>query len=368
MLILIGLSICTCPVRAQDRAIKFEEAGFGAALSQAKSSGKLLFVDAFTSWCGPCKLMAKNVFTQNGVADFFNANFVNFAVDTEKGEGVEVRERYKIEVYPTFLLIDGNGDEVFRVVGEHSGESFIELFRNGMNPENSVSAMKKKFEAGERDQAFVARYVQLLARANQREEMDKVLEGYFRAMPVKDICEPGNWALYSRYVTGLRMPLYRLMVENAGEFRRYLGDSLVNTNLGGAYNTELFGYIINPKDITPEVCTSIEADLEKMNLPASEMENIGVYFKVAKLKAGKQYAAVLDMCDAGIPSFTESQWCTLAMGFGFFKEAAESEKARAFEYVKKEFFKEKERGEEANQNVLYFLSTVGEQIKGMKEE
>lgn len=353
---------------AQDRAIKFEDGDFQAALEAAKPSGKLIFMDAYTSWCGPCKEMAKDVFTQNKVADFFNTNFVNFKVDTEKGEGVTIKERYGIEVYPTFLLINTEGEEVFRLVGKHNGENFVESFRNGMNPDNHINVMDKKFEDGERSAGFISRYLQTLSRANQNEKTDVVLNAYFADMPVKNICMPENWALFSKYVNDLRNPLLRLMVDQNKEFHKYLDDSIVNNILSSAYNTQLFSYIINPGDITSEKCVEIEADINKMGLVGKELQNLQIYLTIARYKMERKYAAILDLCDAGIPFFTESQWCTLAMSFGFFKDAGDAEKDRAFEFVKKEFMKEEAKEGGGAQNVLYFLSMAGEQIKGIKRE
>ena len=72
---------------AQDRSVAFEELTFQEALAKAKQNNKLLFVDCYTSWCGPCKMLAREVFTNNEVADYFNAHFISLKVDCEKGEG-----------------------------------------------------------------------------------------------------------------------------------------------------------------------------------------------------------------------------------------------------------------------------------------
>lgn len=363
-IILIGLFGAISQGMAQDRAIKFEEGNFQTALDLAKSTKKMIFLDAYTSWCGPCKQMEKEVFTQNEVADFFNTNFVNFGIDAEKGEGVNIKERYSIEVYPTFLLIDGQGNEIFRLVGGHNASQFIELMREGMDPENSMTALEQKFKAGERSYKFMDRYLRTLVRANKRELMEPVLENYFSEMPVKELCTPSNWTLYDTYVTDFNSPLYRRIIEQAAEFKTCLGDSLIEEKLSQAYNIELFSYIINPKNITSEQCQTVESDLRKIHFSQDNEMKIRIYLDIARYKMEKKYAEVLAMCDAGIPSFTESQWCSLAMGLGFFKDAPLSERKRAFEIVKREFLKEKERGEKGNPNVLHFLNTVATAIVG----
>ena len=74
-------------VDAQNRSIVFREGNWEKILKQAKKEKKLIFVDCYTSWCGPCKMLAKNVFTQDKVADFYNTEFVCVKMDMEKGEG-----------------------------------------------------------------------------------------------------------------------------------------------------------------------------------------------------------------------------------------------------------------------------------------
>ena len=65
-----------------------------------------MFIDFYTSWCGPCKMMMKNVFPLKEVGDYLNARFVCVKIDAEKGEGPELAKRYKVKAYPTFVAID----------------------------------------------------------------------------------------------------------------------------------------------------------------------------------------------------------------------------------------------------------------------
>lgn len=88
---------------AQNRGIDFQSMEWKKALKIAKSQKRLIFVDCYTSWCGPCKLLAKNVFTQDSVADYFNRNFVCLKMDMEK-EGKELATEYAVNTYPHCCL------------------------------------------------------------------------------------------------------------------------------------------------------------------------------------------------------------------------------------------------------------------------
>ena len=80
--------------------INFREGGFAEALEAAKSENKLVFMDCYTSWCGPCKLMASKEFVQEKAGEYFNPRFVSVKIDMEKGEGVELRKRYMSMLIP----------------------------------------------------------------------------------------------------------------------------------------------------------------------------------------------------------------------------------------------------------------------------
>jgi thiol:disulfide interchange protein len=100
------------------KGIQFSKVTLEKAKKEASKSGKLIFIDAYTDWCGPCKRMAATTFQDPEVGEFFNKNFVNMKVEMEKDvDGVEIAKRYRVSAYPTLLIIDGNGSLVKSVIG-----------------------------------------------------------------------------------------------------------------------------------------------------------------------------------------------------------------------------------------------------------
>ena len=81
------------------KGIRFTEGTWADILNEAKAQQKLIFVDIYTTWCGPCKTMANRVFTDAGVGEKFNASFVNFKIDAEKGEGIVLANKYILSFY-----------------------------------------------------------------------------------------------------------------------------------------------------------------------------------------------------------------------------------------------------------------------------
>lgn len=102
----------------EEGGIKFKNITLEKAKKDALNSGKLIFIDAYASWCGPCKKMAATSFKDAEVAEIYNDKFINLKIDCEKdADGPEVSRLYKIKAYPTLLIIDGNGKLVKQIVG-----------------------------------------------------------------------------------------------------------------------------------------------------------------------------------------------------------------------------------------------------------
>ncbi len=86
-------------------------------LEIAKASNKLVFVDFYTTWCLPCKLMDEDVFSDEEFAIYMNDNFINFKVNAEKGNGANLALLYQIAAYPTLLFLDEEGNILVQKIG-----------------------------------------------------------------------------------------------------------------------------------------------------------------------------------------------------------------------------------------------------------
>lgn len=105
--------------------VDFFEGSWKELLAHAKETNKPFFVDIYTEWCSPCKLMSKFTFTDSQVADFANANFVAYQIDAEKGEGENIADEYKVKAFPTVLFFDSNGKLLGKAVGYYDHERFL---------------------------------------------------------------------------------------------------------------------------------------------------------------------------------------------------------------------------------------------------
>lgn len=115
------------PVQSES-GIRFKNVSLERAKELAAETDKLIFIDAYTSWCGPCKRMAATSFKDDEVGEIFNDKFVNLKIDIEKdADGPEVAKLYKVRAYPTLLIIDSKGKLVKSSVGFMTSDQLISL-------------------------------------------------------------------------------------------------------------------------------------------------------------------------------------------------------------------------------------------------
>lgn len=107
--------------------IQFHKGTWEEALQIAKKEKKIIFLDIYATWCGPCKQLKKNTFSSKEVGRFYNENFVNVALDGEQGEGRILMQKYALRSFPSLLFIDANGKVVGQTVGYHNVSQFLEL-------------------------------------------------------------------------------------------------------------------------------------------------------------------------------------------------------------------------------------------------
>ncbi|MFT5724990.1 MAG: thioredoxin-related protein [Bacteroidia bacterium] len=119
----VGLKSDTTAV--QEEGINFAHIDFKEAKALAKKENKLIFIDAYTTWCGPCKRMARTVFKEKAVGDYYNEHFVNLKIDMETAQGLFIGKKYTVQYYPTYLFIKPDGTLVKKAGGATKSSTFI---------------------------------------------------------------------------------------------------------------------------------------------------------------------------------------------------------------------------------------------------
>ena len=164
-LILTLLFILIQIANAQAQGIQFFKGSFAEALKEAERTNRYVFVDVYTTWCGPCKMMDREVFSDPRVGELMNTFFVNFKADAE-GSGKNVAGKYSIRAYPTLLFVTPSGNEIDRQQGSRPKELFMSIAENVVNRTTYGTIYRQceqVWKEGNRSPEFVTEYLKLRA-------------------------------------------------------------------------------------------------------------------------------------------------------------------------------------------------------------
>lgn len=216
---------------ATAQGIQFEEdLSFQQILDKAKKQDKLIFMDCYTTWCGPCKRLAAQVFPDPEVGTYYNATFINTKFDMEKGEGVTLASRYGIRAYPTLLWIDGTGEVVHKVVGGLDPQGLIAAGKKAADPAPGIlQGMKKQYDAGNRDISFLADYVSALGNAGEKN--DAVLTELIGKLSAKELGDAKYIKSIFNATGHLKSPGMKMIQSNRDNFVNTVGIDAFNQKM-----------------------------------------------------------------------------------------------------------------------------------------
>ena len=222
--------------KAQNESgVKFEKGlSWSQVQAKAKNENKYIFVDVFTTWCGPCKLMDRDIFPQEKVGEFFNEYFINVKVqaDVTKKDTEEVKKWYNdaqaiasiynIDSYPTYLFFDPKGELIHRLNGgSSSGEDFIakaEVVLSG------YPKQKRQFQNGNRDPEFLKKLTNSAHLMNDRTLIPEVTNAYLATQ--EDLLTEENLKFISSSTTKTTDPGFAVLRNNPDKADLVLGKGL----------------------------------------------------------------------------------------------------------------------------------------------
>lgn len=286
------------------RAITFQQ-----ALDAAKVEKKKVFIDFYTDWCGPCKMMAREVFPQKSVGDYFNAHFVCIKLNAEKGEGKNYAKQFKIDAYPSFLVIDADGKEIGRYVGGSSADKFVDKIEAICNPEFTPARLTERYQSGERNAELIKAYASLLmervpqsgaTREDYRkvyfahvDKVNKVVQEYFEGLSDTDKMKPENFFVYRSYTRSTQEMPARFLVTNRKKFAPELQQEVTDM-LNQLYMEEINNNLSSVKTCDKEVIQILKKEIKKLGLNKDGQYDGALAFLDHNNDTPTQYASCID--------------------------------------------------------------------------
>lgn len=227
----LGFSILQ-PDEKKESGIQFENTTWQEILEKAKNENKLIFIDAYTTWCGPCKMMAKNVFTDTEVGVFFNQNFINVKLDMEKELGLSLKSKLNVTAYPTLIFIDANESIEHKAVGALSKSDFLNFAKDALKGEMNLSDYNSIYEKeGVSNHEFLVGYLKVLESAGEKEKLKSVVEKYLSDLDSKKLLDQNNWDLLNKYIHTIDNKAFQYLLNQRIEFENLFGEKVVGDKI-----------------------------------------------------------------------------------------------------------------------------------------
>lgn len=264
-------------------------------LAKAKKENKPIFMDAFTTWCGPCKFMAANIFPMQNVGEFFNKNYINVKVqlDTSKEDNADVKQwyadahmimnSYQVNVFPTYLFIGPDGKLLHRSVGSSPAEAFITKGKDALDPEKQYYTQLDKYKAGNREPEFLKKLAIIADLAYDKPNAKMISKEYLATQ--KDLFTKDNITFIDRFTASSKDEGFAFIVKNSAKYDEALGAGAADKKIIGIAKQEDIYPKLFARNAPPADWTAISTDLNtKYPKQAAEIISASkvVYFQQKK--------------------------------------------------------------------------------------
>ncbi|MBO9730209.1 MAG: DUF255 domain-containing protein [Chitinophaga sp.] len=219
---------------AQDQGIHFEHGTSWADVqAKAKAENKYIFMDCFTTWCGPCKYMSANIFPQEKVGSFMNDKFISVKVQMDQtakdNEDVKnwyasakaIEKDYSIRAYPTFLVFAPDGHIVDRQVGGADADGFIQRCAASLQPATQYYTQLDKFKKGQKDTAFLRQLALLALDKYDQGNASDIAKLYLSQQ--KNLYTPGNLDFIEKFTSSSKDVGFDMFLHHADKVNKVIG-------------------------------------------------------------------------------------------------------------------------------------------------
>lgn len=176
VLILVALPVW---IGAQVAFIEVATPGeMDAARKKASDQQLMLFVDIYASWCGPCKKMDREVYTNADVANFMNDNFVSVRLDGESDFGRKFANDQQLEGYPSMFILSRDGEPVSKVVGFTPADELVKSLKGKLEGYRAVRKYRTLYSRGTLEDEDFALYIAAVRNMGNQDEAEKLAAEY----------------------------------------------------------------------------------------------------------------------------------------------------------------------------------------------
>lgn len=229
--------------------ISFFQGSLNDALQKARQEKKQVFVDFYAEWCGPCKLMAKEIFTLPEVGEYFNSHFVCVQVDVDQNK--DLAKKYAVEALPTLAFMDATGKELRRLKGASDDQSLLHEAKIACGEELCFEKLyekskkeKKNFELAQQVLIEAPMYIMTLDKYNQEKwsvRIDAAFKDYLKNRKLENMINEADLFILTRYhaVAEKEDPIFDFVVKHYQEYVAAVGKEVISRYIISLNNSHI---------------------------------------------------------------------------------------------------------------------------------
>jgi thioredoxin-related protein len=245
--------------------------------AKAKAENKYIFVDCYATWCGPCKVMDKDVYPLDIVGQAMNDKFISVKVqmDSVESDPINIKQLYptagaferdyKISGFPSYLFFAPDGTVLHKGTGSKTPDEFIQLIRDSLDPYKQLFTQAKILREGKMDINLVPTFIQRIKDSGEKEialELAGVfMRNHLEKLPDVDFITKRNidfMIAYSRMLTS-KDRIFTSFSANAKSI-----DSLIRPGFSDAGIHYILGRELVQAVYEKAIITGIEPDWKSM--------------------------------------------------------------------------------------------------------
>ncbi len=218
--------LMTIVVNLCAQGIHFSKLSFDEAKALATQEGKSIFVDVYTTWCGPCRRMAKEVFVDKSVADYFNANYICLKLDAENEREHGFFKAYVPSAYPSLYWLTSQGELLDSHSGYMDASVLLEAAKRAESSTLNVrlKALEERWNGGERSEALLHEYLFDLLPKVDPTRVRPLLNDYLCGLPSDSLASKTIGEMIQGYSrTLVDDKVCRTLLEYSDNYRELLG-------------------------------------------------------------------------------------------------------------------------------------------------
>jgi len=268
--IFLTLAVIFSSVLVSAQGIEFQQLTLEQTIAKAKAENKYVFIDVYTDWCGPCKLMTAQVFPMKELGDYFNPKFVSLKLNGEtNADGKSLVAKYKITAYPTFIILDGDGNMIHLFAGGVIGLAFIDKVAESFNPNMALGNLQRLYDSGDRSKQTMSSYLQALIHSytgDFKPMLDKFVDSL---KPEELICKECLFIFDD--LAQLNSPRTEFYIQNLDKFRESVGREKADTVLKKKFEAYYAGLLGNQRVKKSAEIDAINKKLDSLNLSKTDI-------------------------------------------------------------------------------------------------